>query len=180
MIILKTPSGKPAAIPNSPNFKAVNGVSSDGLSITEQPAARAAETLRVTIARGKFQGVIAATTPTGCLIKNIFLLLSGDSSNFPSDLRACSAAHSIKEAPYSTSTFDSANGLPDSKVISSASISLFFFVKENRFFKISDLYLALVLDQALKASLADCIDLFICFASALDTEDIFFFRQKDW
>jgi hypothetical protein len=33
-----------------------------------QPAANAAPALRVIIALGKFQGVIAATTPIGCLI----------------------------------------------------------------------------------------------------------------
>ena len=34
---------------------------------TGQPAASAGATLRVIIAMGKFQGVIAAQTPTGCL-----------------------------------------------------------------------------------------------------------------
>ncbi|MNT98075.1 hypothetical protein D3C72_2405730 [compost metagenome] len=33
-----------------------------------QPAARAGPALRVIIALGKFHGVIAATTPIGCLI----------------------------------------------------------------------------------------------------------------
>jgi hypothetical protein len=34
---------------------------------TVQPAASAGETLRVIIENGKFQGVMAPTTPTGCL-----------------------------------------------------------------------------------------------------------------
>ena len=68
LIILKTPLGNPAFIASSPNFKAVSGVNSDGLRITEQPAAIAAETFLVTMANGKFHGVIATTTPIGCFI----------------------------------------------------------------------------------------------------------------
>ena len=45
-----------------------SGVSSAGLTTTVQPAASAGETLRVIMAKGKFHGVIAATTPTGCFI----------------------------------------------------------------------------------------------------------------
>ena len=41
---------------------------SAGLITTVQPAANAGATLRVIMALGKFQGVIAATTPTGCLM----------------------------------------------------------------------------------------------------------------
>jgi hypothetical protein len=36
------------------------------LTTTVQPAASAGATLRVIIASGKFHGVIAAQTPTGC------------------------------------------------------------------------------------------------------------------
>ncbi len=42
-------------------------MSSDGLMTIVQPAASAGATLRVIIADGKFQGVIAAQTPIGCL-----------------------------------------------------------------------------------------------------------------
>lgn len=41
-----------------------------------QPAASAGETLRVIIDMGKFQGVIAPTTPTGCL--RVIMRLSRD------------------------------------------------------------------------------------------------------
>jgi hypothetical protein len=44
-----------------------------GLITTGQPAARAGAHLRVIIALGKFQGVIAATTPIGCLITTMRL-----------------------------------------------------------------------------------------------------------
>ncbi len=44
---------------------AVSGVALAGLTMLVQPAAIAGPSLRVIIAAGKFQGVIAATTPTG-------------------------------------------------------------------------------------------------------------------
>ena len=44
LTMFKTPSGNPASMASSPNFKAVSGVNSDGFKITEQPAAIAAET----------------------------------------------------------------------------------------------------------------------------------------
>lgn len=64
---LKTPAGIPASVARAARATAVKGVSSEGLSTTVQPAARAGATLRVTMAAGKFQGVTAATTPTACL-----------------------------------------------------------------------------------------------------------------
>ena len=42
-----------------------------GFNTTVQPAASAGATLRAIIAIGKFQGVIAPTTPTGCFIVSI-------------------------------------------------------------------------------------------------------------
>src|SRR5690606_17648970 len=67
VMTLKTPAGRPASLPSSANASAEKGVSSDGFSTTVQPTAMAGATLRVIIAAGKFQGVTAATTPTGCL-----------------------------------------------------------------------------------------------------------------
>jgi hypothetical protein len=43
------------------------------LITTGQPAASAGAHLRVIMALGKFQGVIAATTPIGCLITTMRL-----------------------------------------------------------------------------------------------------------
>ena len=64
--MLSTPLGKPARIASSIRAKAVSGVSGAGLTTKVQPAARPGEHLRVIIAAGKFHGVIAAQTPTGC------------------------------------------------------------------------------------------------------------------
>ncbi len=62
---LKTPAGTPAWLASQANAKAEKGVSSEGFNTTVQPAASAGPTLRVIMAAGKFQGVMAATTPTG-------------------------------------------------------------------------------------------------------------------
>ncbi len=63
--MLRTPDGSPASSPSSPSASAVSGVSSAGLATTLLPIASAGETFQLRIARGKFQGVIAAQTPIG-------------------------------------------------------------------------------------------------------------------
>ena len=65
--MLSTPLGKPACSASATSASAVSGVSGAGLTTKVQPAARPGAHLRVIIAAGKFQGVIAAQTPTGCL-----------------------------------------------------------------------------------------------------------------
>jgi hypothetical protein len=65
--MLSTPAGMPARMASSAAARAVSGVSSAGLMTTGQPAASAGATLRVIMASGKFQGVMAAHTPMGCL-----------------------------------------------------------------------------------------------------------------
>ena len=71
------PLGKPASSAKTAKAKAVKGVSSAGLTTTVQPAAKAAPAFLVIMAAGKFQGVIMAATPTGCLIKTNSLPLVG-------------------------------------------------------------------------------------------------------
>ena len=75
--ILINPGGKPARSASSTIARADSGVLFAGLQTTEQPAAIAGAILRVSIALGKFQGVIQATTPTGCLITTRRLSLDG-------------------------------------------------------------------------------------------------------
>src|SRR5690625_3836122 len=60
-----TSLGIPAWWASSISFMVVSGVSSAGLTTNVQPAARAGAAFLVIIAAGKFQGVIAATGPTG-------------------------------------------------------------------------------------------------------------------
>ena len=63
---LSTPAGIPACTASSAKASAQSGVSGAGFTTTVQPAARAGEILRVIMASGKFHGVMAPTTPTGC------------------------------------------------------------------------------------------------------------------
>ena len=63
-----------------------------------QPTAKAGAALRVIMALGKFQGVIAPTIPTGCLIT--MLRRSGVLCNTSPLTRLLSSAnHLIKDAP---------------------------------------------------------------------------------
>ena len=64
MTRLTTPGGAPASSIARRTSAAVSGVALAGLTTLVQPAAIAGPSLRVIIAAGKFQGVIAATTPT--------------------------------------------------------------------------------------------------------------------
>ncbi len=73
------PAGMPARWASSARAraKADKGVLVAGLHTTVQPAARAGAIFRVSIALGKFQGVMQATTPTGCLMQTMRLSLEG-------------------------------------------------------------------------------------------------------
>src|SRR2546426_7480713 len=65
---LNTPAGIPARSASTHNASAENGVSSAGFRTIVQPAASAGAALRVTIAQGKFHGVMPAQTPIGSLM----------------------------------------------------------------------------------------------------------------
>lgn len=69
----RIPFGMPARSPSTAIARADSGVSSEGRATKVQPAARAGPTLRAIIAFGKFQGVIDAATPIGCLSTRIRL-----------------------------------------------------------------------------------------------------------
>ena len=94
-----TPAGMPARCASSAAASAVNGVCSAGLITTGQPAASAGATLRVIIASGKFHGVMAAHTPTGCLMTRVRLDASVVGTTSPRTRLASSANHSTKLAP---------------------------------------------------------------------------------
>ena len=75
--IFTRPGGNPARSANTIKASADNGVALAGLTTTEQPAAMAGAIFLVSMALGKFQGVMQATTPTGCLITMTRLSLDG-------------------------------------------------------------------------------------------------------
>ena len=62
---LTRPGGSPARSTRSQSAQAASGVSAAGFTTTAQPAASAGASFQTTSATGKFQGVMAATTPTG-------------------------------------------------------------------------------------------------------------------
>lgn len=65
---------------------------------TGQPTEMAGDTLRVIMDMGKFQGVMAPTTPTGCLITTGRLLPDTVCSTSPFTLLHSSANHSMDAA----------------------------------------------------------------------------------
>ena len=62
---LMTPAGTPASTKARSSSAGDAGVSSGALTMIEQPAPNAADSLRQTWLIGKFHGVKAATGPTG-------------------------------------------------------------------------------------------------------------------
>ena len=125
---LSTPSGTPAFLARVSSAKALSGVLLAGLITPVQPAASAGPSLRVSIAIGKFHGVIAATTPTGSRVAR--MREPGLTGGMISPLArlACSANHWMKLAAYSTSPSASFSGLPCSVVISWPSHCLFSMI----------------------------------------------------
>lgn len=63
--IFNTPAGKPASLQIFESKKAVTGVTSDGLAITQLPAASAGAIFQVNKYNGRFQGEIHPTMPIG-------------------------------------------------------------------------------------------------------------------
>ena len=74
---MNTPAGIPALSASSAIANADSGVNVAGRTTNVQPAANAAAALRAIMALGKFQGVIEATTPTGCFTTTIRLSPEG-------------------------------------------------------------------------------------------------------
>src|SRR3984893_9340693 len=70
---LNTPAGIPAR-----SAKAENGVALAGFATMVQPEANAGPAFRVIMAAGKFQGVMAAHTPMGCLTTTSRRSFQGD------------------------------------------------------------------------------------------------------
>ena len=66
---LNTPSGRPASESNSANLRGQDGSFSEGLRIKVFPQAMAIGNIHIGTIAGKLNGVIPATTPSGCLIE---------------------------------------------------------------------------------------------------------------
>src|SRR6185437_16331072 len=108
---LTVPAGSPASSASRASASAVSGVSSAGFATTVQPAASAGATFRASMAKGKFHGVIAATTPSGSFTTIILRPATAAGMMSPYARTASSANHSTYEAPYATSPRASPRGL---------------------------------------------------------------------
>src|SRR5690606_12430566 len=96
---LSTPAGMPASAASSASASAEYGGAVAGLRTLVHPAASAAPALRVIMALGKFHGVMAATTPTGCLITTMRRSAVAAGITSPYTRLASSANHSRKDEP---------------------------------------------------------------------------------
>ena len=68
VMTLQTPGGMPARSASTARASALKGVCEAGRMTPVQPAAQPGPVLRVIIAAGKFQGVMAAKTPIGSFV----------------------------------------------------------------------------------------------------------------
>ena len=102
----------------------VSGVRSAGLNTMVQPAATAGAIFRAPIASGKFHGVTNTQGPTGSLVIRIRVLPSTEVAWSPPIRTASSENQRRNSAPYATSPFASARGLPISAVMMAASRSV--------------------------------------------------------
>ena len=71
MVAWIRPAGRPASRRVIAIIKPVMPALVDGLKTTALPAASAADSLRIGIVNGKFQGVMRATTPSGSMRVNM-------------------------------------------------------------------------------------------------------------
>src|SRR5699024_6625230 len=111
------------------------GVAEAGFDTTVQPAAIAGAIFLVIIDSGKFQGVIAAHTPTGSFNTNNCFSSCEAGRTSPYTRLASSIYQSTKSIPSLTSIRASVIGFPFSLVIKTASSSLISFKREDTFFK---------------------------------------------
>ena len=95
---LKTPAGTPARSASSASASAVSGVWLAGFTTMLQPAASAGPALRVIMAAGKFQGVMAAQTPIGSLSTTIRAVSRGAGMTSPRPRMASYESPCRKEA----------------------------------------------------------------------------------
>jgi hypothetical protein len=76
---LNAPAGSPASRRRSPKRSAVSGVSDAGFRTTVLPRASAGAIFHIAWRSGKFQGVIAPTTPIGS--RSVISRASGRAGN---------------------------------------------------------------------------------------------------
>jgi hypothetical protein len=121
--MLNAPGGSPASSQIRASASAESGVALAGFKTTVQPAASAGAIFRVTMVAGKFQGVMAPTTPIGCFITHNRFSATGGETISPCTRRASSANQLKYPVANATSRVASSSGLPFSWVTSLARVS---------------------------------------------------------
>ena len=121
------PGGRPASVSSSAKSSAEKGVCEAGLRTTGQPAASAGAILWATRLRGKLNGEIAATTPSGCRSVKASLPAPACEASIgtisPASLRASTAAIVKVDIARDASTRAALSGFPASAAISWATSS---------------------------------------------------------
>ena len=121
---LNTPAGTPACSSSRARWNPVSGESSDGLNTTVFPATSAGKIFQVGTAKGKFQAVITATTPTGARTDIAHLSDISLGVVTPYSRRPSPAARNAMSIPSWMSPRVSSRILPISRVAARASSSL--------------------------------------------------------
>src|SRR5499427_8960087 len=122
---LNTPSGSPASAHSWPSSTEADGSFSDGLSTNVLPHAIASGNIHIGTMAGKLNGVMPATTPTGCLIEYESTPVETFSENPPLSRCGMPQANSTTSRPRATSPAASEATLPCSEVISWARFAAF-------------------------------------------------------
>ena len=122
---LKTPSGNPAFLKRSATSIDADGSRSDGFRMNVLPQTMATGNIHIGTITGKLNGVMPATTPSGCRSEWLSTLVPTFSVISP--LSSCGApvANSTTSTPRVTSPMASSCTLPCSLVMSAASASWF-------------------------------------------------------
>ena len=118
---MNTPSGRPASASSSASISEALGSFSDGLSTNALPQAMAIGNIHIGTMAGKLNGVIPATTPSGCRIENASTPVETFSENPPLSRCGIPQANSTTSSPREISPAASLATLPCSELIRAAS-----------------------------------------------------------
>ena len=129
---LNTPSGSPASAQSEASSSDADGSFSDGLRMNALPQAMASGNIHIGTMAGKLNGVMPATTPTGCLIEYESIPLETFSENPPLSRCGMPQANSTTSRPRATSPAASEATLPCSSVISCAISPAFATSRSSR------------------------------------------------
>ena len=129
---LNTPSGRPASAQSLASRMDADGSFSDGLSTKALPQAIASGNIHIGTMAGKLNGVIPATTPSGCLIEYESTPVDTFSEKPPLSRCGMPQANSTTSRPRATSPAASEATLPCSLVISAASSAMWLLTSSRK------------------------------------------------